>query len=113
VFPTFRDLASFAESGSGRRVWVPGKTEAMRPREYKPTPRRPKGSPAPAPSAKLQARKRQPPKVSLNTYVSPATQQRMEWFRSQGGYTVTDVVEVALNEFLDKAGVPQADDLAR
>ena len=37
----------------------------------------------------------------------------MEWFRSQGGYTVTDVVEVALNEFLDKAGVPQADDLAR
>ena len=41
--------------------------------------------------------------VSLNTYVSPATQQRMEWFRPEGGYTVTDVVEVALNEFLDKA----------
>jgi len=70
-------------------------------------------APAAAPATKLQARKRQPPKVPLNTYVSAGTQQRVEWFRTQGGYTVTDVVEVALNEFLDKAGVPPPEDLDR
>ena len=73
----------------------------------------PTQAPASSPSAKLQARKRQPPKVPLNTYASWATQQRVEWFRTKGGYTVTDVVEVALNEFLDKAGVPPPEDLNR
>ena len=60
--------------------------------------------------AKLQARKRQR-KMPLNTYVSPETQHRLEWFRTRGGYTVTDVVEIALNEFLDNAGVPTSDQL--
>jgi hypothetical protein len=85
---------------------MPGSEEAGGEATAAPAP------PAVAPSAKLQARKRQP-KVPLNTYVSPGTQQRMEWFRIQGGYTVTDVVEVALSEFFDKAGVPPPDHLDR
>lgn len=48
-------------------------------------------------------------KVPLNTYVRPATQQRMEVLKDRG-YAVTDIVDTALNEFLDRAGVPQADD---
>ena len=59
-----------------------------------------------APTMKLRERKRSQ-KVPLNTYVNPATQQRIEWLRAQGNYAVTDVVDAALNEFLDRAGVPR------
>lgn len=48
-------------------------------------------------------------KVPLNTYVRPATQQRIEVLKDRG-YAVTDIVDTALSEFLDRAGVPQADD---
>ncbi|MDI1289514.1 MAG: hypothetical protein PSX37_06135 [bacterium] len=48
-------------------------------------------------------------KVPLNTYVRPATQQRMEALKDRG-YAVTDIVDTALSEFLDRAGVPRADD---
>jgi hypothetical protein len=56
----------------------------------------------------LPLRKRQQ-KVPLNTYVRPATQQRMEVLKNRG-YAVTDIVDMALNEFLDHAGVPRSDD---
>ena len=57
--------------------------------------------------AGLQQRKRLQ-KVPLNTYVLPVTQQRMEWLKSRG-YAVTDIVDAALNEFLDRAGAPRDD----
>ena len=53
----------------------------------------------------LQARKRNT-KVPFNTYLPPLTQQRVEWLRADGGYTVTDIVDAALTEFLDKMKVP-------
>jgi hypothetical protein len=46
-------------------------------------------------------------KVPFNTYVQRSTQQRIEWFKARGGYTVTDIVEVALNQFLDQQGAPK------
>lgn len=60
--------------------------------------------PTPA-GTKLQARKRNT-KVPFNTYLPPLTQQRVEWLRAHGGYTVTDIVDAALSEFLDKMKVP-------
>lgn len=59
----------------------------------------------PPPETKLQARKRST-KVPFNTYLPPLTQQRVEWLRVHGGYTVTDIVDAALTEFLDKMKVP-------
>lgn len=59
---------------------------------------------APA-GTKLQARKRNT-KVPFNTYLPVLTQQRVEWLRAHGGYTVTDIVDAALTEFLDKMKVP-------
>jgi hypothetical protein len=46
-------------------------------------------------------------KVPFNTYVHRSTQQRIEWFKTHGGYSVTDIVEVALNQFLDQQGAPK------
>ena len=65
-------------------------------------------SPPPA-GTKLQARKRNT-KVPFNTYLPPLTQQRVEWLRAHGGYTVTDIVDAALTEFLDKMKVPEDGD---
>ena len=45
-------------------------------------------------------------KIPFNTYISRVTQQRIDWLRSSGDYAVTDIAEVALREFLDRAGVP-------
>ena len=64
------------------------------------------GAPDAAGSA-LPLRKRQQ-KVPLNTYVRPGTQQRVEVLKDRG-YAVTDIVDAALNEFLDRAGVPQSE----
>lgn len=61
--------------------------------------------PPPPAGSKLQARKRNT-KVPFNTYLPPLTQQRVEWLRAHGGYTVTDIVDAALTEFLDKMKVP-------
>lgn len=55
----------------------------------------------------LQQRKKLQ-KVPLNTYVRPATQQRMDWLKTRG-YAVTDIVDAALTEFLDRAGAPSED----
>lgn len=68
------------------------------------TPPPPATAPAPA-GTKLQARRRNT-KVPFNTYLPPLTQQRVEWLRAHGGYTVTDIVDAALTEFLDKMKVP-------
>ena len=66
--------------------------------------------PTPAPAGtKLQTRKRNT-KVPFNTYLQPLTQQRVEWLRAHGGYTVTDIVDAALTEFLDKMKVPEDGD---
>ena len=45
-------------------------------------------------------------KIPFNTYISRVTQERIDWLRSSGDYAVTDIAEVALREFLDRAGVP-------
>jgi hypothetical protein len=39
----------------------------------------------------------------------PLTQQRVEWLRAHGGYTVTDI-DAALTEFLDKMRVATGGD---
>ncbi|MFS0900795.1 hypothetical protein [Mycolicibacterium litorale] len=62
-------------------------------------------TPQPPAGTKLQARKRNT-KVPFNTYLPPLTQQRIEWLRAHGGYTVTDIADAALTEFLDKMKVP-------
>lgn len=53
--------------------------------------------------------KRGPAKEILNTRVLTSTSKRLEWFTSKNGYAVTNVVDVALQEFLNKAGVPEPD----
>lgn len=68
----------------------------------------PQLEPAPVPLVGLPLRKRLQ-KVPLNTYVRPATQQRMETLKDRG-YAVTDIVDAALSEFLDRAGVPRDDE---
>ena len=65
------------------------------------------GAPAAEVASTLPLRKRQQ-KVPLNTYVRPGTQQRVEVLKDRG-YAVTDIVDAALNEFLDRAGVPQSE----
>jgi hypothetical protein len=87
-----------------------------------PAPQRP-AAPAPntdQPAAKTQSSaltanglglepKRGPAKEILNTRVLASTSKRLEWFTSKNGYAVTNVVDVALQEFLNKAGVPEPD----
>ncbi|WP_155288879.1 hypothetical protein [Rhodococcoides fascians] len=53
--------------------------------------------------------KRGPSKEILNTRVLTATSKRLEWFTTQHGYAVTNVVDVALQEFMNRAGVPDVD----
>lgn len=53
--------------------------------------------------------KKGPAKEILNTRVLASTSKRLEWFISKNGYAVTNVVDVALQEFLNKAGVPDPD----
>lgn len=54
--------------------------------------------------------RRKPSKVPFNTYIERGTQARLEWFRTRGGYAVTDVTDLALREFMDRAGVPHPDE---
>ena len=72
-----------------------------------PEPSQPQAAATQAPG--LEPR-RKATKVPFNTYVQRSTQQRIEWFKSHGGYTVTDIVEVALNQFLDQQGAPRISD---
>ncbi|MFB1299309.1 hypothetical protein ACAG24_027770 [Mycobacterium sp. pW049] len=65
------------------------------------------GAAAAGSGGSLPLRKKQQ-KVPLNTYVRPGTQQRIEVLKDRG-YAVTDIVDAALNEFLDRAGVPTAE----
>lgn len=50
-----------------------------------------------------------PAKEILNTRVLASTSKRLEYFTSKNGFAVTDVVNVALTEFFNKAGVPEPD----
>lgn len=50
-----------------------------------------------------------PAKEILNTRVLASTSKRLEYFTSKNGFAVTDVVNVALAEFFNKAGVPEPD----
>lgn len=54
--------------------------------------------------------RRKTSKVPFNTYIERSTQARLEWLRTRGGYAVTDVTDLALREFMDRAGVPQLND---
>lgn len=53
--------------------------------------------------------KRGPAKEPLNTRILVNTSKRLNLFTSQNGYAVTQVVDVALQEFLDRNGVSQFD----
>jgi len=63
-------------------------------------------TPAPASVPGLQPRKKTT-KVPFNTYVQRSTHQRIEWLKARG-YAVTDIVDIALNQFLDRQDVPDA-----
>ena len=53
--------------------------------------------------------KRGPAKEPLNTRILVNTSKRLNWFTSKNGYAVTQVVDVALQEFLDRNNVPDVD----
>ncbi|MFE7421743.1 hypothetical protein [Rhodococcus sp. NPDC057529] len=59
-------------------------------------------------SSKLESR-RGPVKVQLNTWVLASTEARLKWLVNNRGFTVTSVVDVALQELLDRYDVPPAD----
>ncbi|MGW5153572.1 hypothetical protein [Rhodococcus koreensis] len=59
-------------------------------------------------SSKLEPR-RGPVKVQLNTWVLASTEARLKWLVKNRGFTVTSVVDVALQELLDRYDVPAAD----
>jgi hypothetical protein len=77
-----------------------------RRRESAPSKKNPSPEAPAAPPFNLQPRSR-PQKMPLNTYVHIGTYRRIEWLRTQGDYAVTDLVDGAINEFLDRAGVPK------
>jgi hypothetical protein len=54
--------------------------------------------------------KRGPAKEPLNTRILVNTSKRLNWFTSKNGYAVTQVVDVALQEFLDRNNVPDVDE---
>lgn len=70
-------------------------------------------TPAPARQAPVATTslepKRGPAKEPLNTRILVNTSKRLNWFTSKHGYAVTQVVDVALQEFLDRNGVPDVD----
>ncbi|MHA4854813.1 hypothetical protein L1080_035665 [Rhodococcus sp. MSC1_016] len=59
-------------------------------------------------TAKLEPRKG-PTKVPLNTRVLVSTEARLNWLVNHRQSTVTNVVDVALQEFFDRYRVPPAD----
>ncbi|MDD4865648.1 MAG: hypothetical protein PHQ28_00470 [Mycobacterium sp.] len=59
--------------------------------------------------AKL-ARRKEPKKIALNTYITPDAHKRLEWLKDQN-CAVTNIVEEALDEYFDQVGVPAADAL--
>ena len=66
------------------------------------------GTPSPELTAKLEPRKG-PTKVPLNTRVLASTEARLTWLVNDRQSTVTNVVDVALQEFFDRCSVPPAD----
>ncbi|MDH6288198.1 hypothetical protein M2275_003104 [Rhodococcus opacus] len=66
------------------------------------------GAPSPELTAKLEPRKG-PTKVPLNTRVLASTEARLNWLVNNRQSTVTNVVDVALQEFFDRYRVPPAD----
>ncbi|UNN04792.1 hypothetical protein [Rhodococcus opacus] len=59
-------------------------------------------------TSKLESRKG-PVKVQLNTWVLASTEARLKWLVANQKFTVTSVVDVALQELLDRYDVPSAD----
>ncbi|MDF3313068.1 hypothetical protein P3H15_50060 [Rhodococcus sp. T2V] len=59
-------------------------------------------------TSKLESR-RGPVKVQLNTWVLASTEARLKWLVKNRQFTVTSVVDVALQELLDRYDVPAAD----
>jgi hypothetical protein len=59
-------------------------------------------------TSKLESRKG-PVKVQLNTWVLASTEARLKWLVANREFTVTSVVDVALQELLDRYDVPSAD----
>jgi len=59
-------------------------------------------------TSKLEPRKG-PVKVQLNTWVLASTEARLKWLVANRQFTVTSVVDVALQELLDRYDVPPAD----
>ncbi|MGV9870919.1 hypothetical protein [Rhodococcus koreensis] len=59
-------------------------------------------------SSRLESR-RGPVKVQLNTWVLASTEARLKWLVKDRQFTVTSVVDVALQELLDRYDVPAAD----
>ncbi|WP_280393463.1 hypothetical protein [Nocardia wallacei] len=61
------------------------------------------------PTVTLPVKKR-PAKRPFATQIRPSTAARLEWARRQHGAALTDVVDDAINAYLDAAGIPPADE---
>jgi hypothetical protein len=61
------------------------------------------------PAAAMLEPKKGPEKEPLNTRVLASTSRRLGWFTNEYGYSVTNVVDVALQEFFARNGVPDID----
>ena len=68
----------------------------------------PGAKPSPELTGRLERRKG-PAKVPLNTRVLASTEARLNWLVKDRQSTVTNVVDVALQEFFDRYSVPQVD----
>ena len=94
-------------SGNSSRTSEGGRTSKSH------TDARASGGPVAAASAdaltsKLEPRKG-PVQVQLNTWVLASTEARLKWLVKNRQFTVTSVVDVALQELLDRYDVPAAD----
>lgn len=69
----------------------------------------PHGATTRPPAASMLEPKKGPEKEPLNTRVLASTSRRLGWFTNEYGYSVTNVVDVALQEFFARNGVPDID----
>lgn len=85
---------------------APRETAQQAPQEPAAAPATPRQT---SPATTSLEPKRGPAKEPLNTRILVNTSKRLNWFTSKNGYAVTQVVDVALQEFLDRNNVPDVD----
>lgn len=72
----------------------------------------PQSTPAPEAPSGLDGRfeaRRGKAKVQFTTRISSDTDKRVEWMSRKYGISVTSIAEAALEDILDKSGIPKPD----